>query len=93
MSWLGSIFKNFASYSLHVMRICNLGTPTRRKSLVLRSEHFSCAVEVGHFDKLLHTMNKVLSDICKSLASPSPGGLWFQYSPLPQAGKCDVVGN
>lgn len=92
-SWLGNIFLNFVPYSLDVMRIYDLDAPTPRKSLVLRSEHFSCAVKVGHFDKSLHMMNKVLSDICKSLASPSPRGLRFQQSPLPQAGKCDVVGN
>lgn len=91
MSWLAAYFKNFISYSLDVMRIYNLDTPSSRKSLVLRSEPFSCAVKVGHFDKSLHMMNKVLPDISKSLPSPSPGDLWFQQSPLPQAGKWNVV--
>ena len=42
------------------MRIYNLDASTARKSLILQSEHFSCTVNMGYFDKSLHLMNKVL---------------------------------
>lgn len=61
------------------MRIYNLDAPNSRKSLTLKNEHYSCAVNMQHFDKSLHLINKVFYDICESLASPSPRGLWFQY--------------
>lgn len=89
--WLGNSFFNLISSILDA--------PTPRKSLILKSECFSCAENMGHFDKSLHLVNKVLSDICESLASPSPRGLWFQHLffflsfSSPETGKCDIVGN
>lgn len=56
---------------LDVMRVYNLDAPSPRKSLILKSEHFICAVNIRHGDKSLHLMNKVVSDICQSLVSPS----------------------
>lgn len=58
--WLGNVFFNLMSSILDVMRIYNLDAPTPMKSLILKSEHFSCAVNMGHFEKSLHLMNKVL---------------------------------